>query len=138
MNTSWIWICLTLEPFHSHDLASNSSYCLPYNLLILLGRIKYWINLRSPKLYSALFSSLFCLILYWFDVEKFFLGTHRSKRVKILLGLPSHGNLSGSLDEYLIDKLTLVLGQCWLRGWKKWYSYFVCSGSSLTCGVLDM
>ena len=31
-------------PFHSQDLISNSPYYLPYNSLMLVQRIWYWIN----------------------------------------------------------------------------------------------
>ena len=139
------WLMSTCPALHVSFLYGflDGSYVnLAFSLIILLIIISLE-NLvldqlkKSPNWYF-LHSHHFSAWYYWFDVEKFFLGTHRSKRVKIHLGLPSHGNLSGSLDEYLIDKLTLVLGQCWLQGWKKWYSYFVFSGSSLTRGVLDV
>ena len=43
-------------------------------LVMLVWRIWYWINLLSPNWYFSLFSSLVCLILYWYCEEIFCLG----------------------------------------------------------------
>ena len=37
-------------------------------LVMLVWRNWYWINLQSPNWYFSLFSSLVCLILYWYVV----------------------------------------------------------------------
>ena len=43
-------------------------------LVMFVWRIWYWIILYSLNLYFSLFSSLVCLILYWYHEEKFGLG----------------------------------------------------------------
>ena len=67
-----------LNLFYSHDHTSNSPYSLPYNSyyvswenLVLDRQILPLIEIFS------LFSSLVCLILYWYCKEKFCLGHSR-------------------------------------------------------------
>ena len=43
-------------------------------LIILVWRIWYWINQKSPNRHSSLLSSLVCFILNWHCKEKFPLG----------------------------------------------------------------
>ena len=43
-------------------------------LMTFVWRIWRWINSFSLNLYFSLFSSLVCLILYWYCQEKFYLG----------------------------------------------------------------
>ena len=43
-------------------------------LVMFVWRIWSWINSFSLNLYFSLFSSLVCLILYWYCEEKFYLG----------------------------------------------------------------
>ena len=61
-------------PFLFQDFISNSLYYLPFNLYDVSLENWYWINLKSPNCCISQFSSLVCVILYWYCKEKFCLG----------------------------------------------------------------
>ena len=61
----------SLTPKTSLEILLTICYTV---LVMLVWKIWYWINLWPPNWYFSLFSSLFCLILYWYCQEKFCLG----------------------------------------------------------------
>ena len=61
-------------PFLFQDFISNSLYYLPLNPYDVSLENWYWINLKSPNCCISQFSSLVCVILYWYCKEKFCLG----------------------------------------------------------------
>ena len=64
-------------------------------LMISIQRFWYWINLQPPNLYFYSFSSLVCLIFFWYCKEKFCLG--HSWELKDCL--PRHDSLLWMLNE---------------------------------------
>ena len=71
---AWTWVLFPVNPLTPKiSLVILFTVCHTV-LVILVWRIWYWINLYSLNWYFSLFSSLVCLILYWYCKEKFCLG----------------------------------------------------------------
>ena len=67
-------ILLVLNSF-TPKISSDILLTICHTIIIMLvWRICYWINWKSPNHYSSLFSSLVCFVLHWHFKEKFSLG----------------------------------------------------------------